>query len=484
MASNSGGIVKQSYNLIPLRHEENPFNDDDNEKLIPELLSREGPAVLYEDLDGDGIKDLLIGGANGRATRLLKGNSNGSFDNLRVEDFSRDSRYEDVSAATIDFDGDGDKDIYIASGGNVVRELDKALEDRLYLNNGNMEFRRIPLSLPHTNASVVAVADYNQDGFEDIFVGARSIPGSYGLSPYSFVLTNQGGMGVDIAYQHRFGMVTDADWVDYDNDDDLDLLLCGDWMPITILENDNKGELQFVSEDKNFPDHKGFWNTLEFVDLNQDGKLDILAGNMGTNTLFQADSAQSVKLYLGDFDENGTVDPLIFFNYFDRYMPLGSKDKILSQLPGLKKDFVSYEDFSQVSSFEQLLPEGADNLVETKEVNELRSMIFLSEGDHYRPIPFPEEAQMVDLKEILLVEEQNAIYYVGGNQELVAVRGNTMNSKAGRLAEFNKNSQTFLKSDWLDLPTGVNVRKIIPLGKGSYLIITNNDYPYVVNWLN
>ena len=274
-------INNQSFNLLPIRHQENSYNDDETEKLIPEKLSREGPAVLYEDLDADGIKDLLIGGASGQAARMLKGNTNGSFDNLEVNDFTKDARYEDVSAATIDFDGDGDRDIYIASGGGVARELDKVLEDRIYLNNGGMDFRRIPLSLPHTNASVVRVADFDEDGFEDIFVGARSIPRSYGLSPYSFILTNKGGAGVDIAYKHRFGMVTDAHWVDFDNDEDLDLILCGDWMPVTILENEGNGVMEFYSEDENFPSLSGFWNKLEFVDLNKDGQLDILAGKCG-----------------------------------------------------------------------------------------------------------------------------------------------------------------------------------------------------------
>lgn len=483
VASNVRAITRKNYNLFPIKHQENDFNDDENEKLIPEKLSREGPAVIYEDLDGDGVKDLLIGGAHGQATRLLKGKPDGSFDNLEVEDFSRDSRYEDVSAATIDFDGDGDKDIYIASGGSVARELDKVLEDRLYLNNGNMDFRRIPLSLPHTNASVVTVADYNQDGFEDIFVGARSVPGSYGLSPYSFVLTNQGGMGVDIAYQHRFGMVTDAQWVDIDNDKDLDLVICGDWMPVLILKNDGAGKLEFLSEEDGLPKLSGFWNTLAFTDLNQDGKLDILAGNIGTNTLFSANSEHPVKLYLGDFDENGTVDPIIFFYYFNRYVPLGSRDKFLTQLPGLKKDFVSYQDFSKVSSFEELLPNGEDQLVETKEVNELRSMLFLSEGDQYKAVPLPDHLQMVNVQDFYFDANQEILFYIGGNQELVAVRGNTMASKAGMLSGFSPSDASFSVDHWLDFPVHVDARTIVPLENGSGLIITNNGYPYLVDWL-
>lgn len=476
-------ISNRNFNLLPIEHIENEFNDDENEKLIPEKLSREGPAVLYEDLDDDGVKDLLIGGAHGQATRLLKGKADGSFENLTINEFKRDARYEDVSAATIDFDGDGDKDLYIASGGSIARELDKVLEDRLYLNNGGMEFRRIPISLPHTNASVVKVADFDEDGYEDIFVGARSIPGSYGLSPYSFLLTNKKGMGVDIAYQHRFGLVTDAQWIDYDGDDDLDLIICGDWMPVTILRNAGGGKLDFLPEEENFPALTGFWNTLEFADLNEDGKMDILAGNMGTNALFNADQAHPVKLYLGDFDENGAVDPLIFYYYFDRYVPLGSKDKILSQLPGLKRRFVSYQDFSEVSSFAELLPKGKDLLVETKEVNELRSMLFLSGDDQYQAIPLPDRLQTINLQDLVLDPNRNSIYYIGSNQELAAVQANAMSGRAGMIAEFDPSSGSFKQDRWLNFPTGLNARALIRLENGQGLVITNNDYPYLVDWL-
>lgn len=474
------GNLRKSFDIFPLQHTENDFNDDETEKLIPEKLSREGPAVLYEDLDGDGIKDLIIGGAHGHATRLLQGKKDGSFENLKVEDFSRDNRYEDVSVATIDFDGDGDKDLYIASGGSVSKELDKVLEDRLYLNNGGMNFLRIPLSLPHTNASIVAVADFDKDGFEDIFVGARSIPGSYGLSPYSFVLKNRGGTGVEIALQERLGMVTDAQWVDLGNDQDLDLVVCGDWMPLMVIENDGNGQLA-VSEAAGLPNLSGFWKTLAFGDFNQDGQLDIVAGNLGTNTILTANEEHPIKLYLGDFDDNGSVDPLIFYRYFNRYLPLGSKDKFVSQLPILKKNFVNYEDFSLVSSFEQLFPEGQDRLVETKEINELRSMLFLSGNDGYIAMPLPDRVQTGTVQDFYLDEEKGTIYYVASNQELSAVQGNAMDAKLGVAAKLDVATKTFMQDNWLPTPAGVNARAIVSLENGKHLMVTNNGYLYLVD---
>ncbi|MEL7249484.1 MAG: VCBS repeat-containing protein [Bacteroidota bacterium] len=471
-----------SFDQLPIQHLENDFNDDEKEKLIPELLSREGPAVLYEDLDGDGVKDLLLGGAHGYPPTLMQGKADGSFKPLTVNAFNQDARYEDVSAATIDFDGDGDRDIYITSGGSIAKELDKVLEDRLYLNNGNMDFRRIPISLPHTNGSVVKIADFDADGYEDIFVGARSIPGSYGLSPYSFLLKNRAGTGVDIAYQHRFGMVTDAEWVDYDNDDDLDLILCGDWMPITILQNAGNGEMEFLAEETDFPNLSGFWNTMAFADLNKDGKLDIIAGNMGTNALYTADAENPVRLYLGDFDANGFVDPLIFFRFFDRYIPLGSKDKFVSQLPSLKKTFVSYDEFAGVSSFEELLPESQDLLVETKTVDELRSMVFLSGADgQYEAVPLPEQLQMMTVQDLVIDGDSGQIHFVAGHQELVAVGGNAMDAKVGVLGDFDAESGTFRENRLINFAAGINARAMVPLDNGSGLIITNQDYPYVVD---
>jgi hypothetical protein len=479
MASVSGN---DNFNVLPVRHTENDYNDDEREKLIPEILSREGPAVLYEDLDGDGVKDLLLGGAHNSEATLLKGKPDGTFEKLTIEDFTTDARYEDVSAATIDFDGDGDRDIYITSGGSGGKELDKILEDRIYLNNGNMEFRRIPLSLPHTNGSVVTVADFDNDGFEDIFVGARSIPGSYGLSPYSFVLKNRGGTGVDIAYQERYGMVTDAQWIDLDGDKDLDLVMCGDWMPITILENDGTGQLTDRSEETPFSSRLGFWNTLAFADLNEDGQLDILAGNRGRNSLFTASEEAPVKLYLGDFDENGAVDPIIFFRYFNRYMPLGSKDKYISQLPGLRKTFVSYEDFSRVSSFAELFPKGEEQLVETKEVNELRSLLFLSQADGgYVAEPLPERLQTVTIQDFMVDAESGSIYYLTGDQELTAVQANASKGRLGVMESFDTATQGFKNDRWLAFPRKINPRKIVSLGGGNGLVVTNDGYLYLID---
>ena len=203
---------------------------------------------------------------------------------------------------------------------------------------------------------------------------------------------------------------------------------------------------------------------------------------MGTNTIFKVDKEHPVQLYLGDFDENGAVDPIIFSYYFDRYMPLGSLNKFFSQLPGLRKQFVTYEDYAKVSSFDELLPNGKDLLVETKMINELRSMVFLSKEGSYETIPLPDRLQTINVQDFFVDDVHGTIYCIGGNQELAAVLGNAMASKAVIINGFNPSTEGFNSDNWLNLPTGIDARSIIRLDNGSGLIITNNDYPYLVSW--
>ncbi len=461
---------------LELVHVEDIFNDDEKEKLIPFRLSAEGPAVIYEDLDGDGIKDMFLGAAKDQKASLLRGKRDGGFEKLENISLDRDAKYEDVSAATLDFDNDGDLDIYVVSGGNHVNELDKLLEDRIYLNNGEMSFRRIPLSLPHTNGSVVRTMDFDKDGYDDIFVGARSMPGFYGLSPYSFVLKNRQGVAVDIAYKQRLGMITDASWGDIDGDDDEDLIYCGDWMSISMLENVD-GELKMKMPD-GLKGMQGFWNALKLVDLNKDGKLDIVAGNIGNNTILQADSISAIKMYLGDFNENGTSEPLIFYKYFDRYIPLGSKDKLVSELPQLKKKFAVYNTFAQVEKFEELLPDGPEKLIESKQVNQMKSMIFLQEEAGFSKQALPELVQQSKVQAIEFDESSGSLYFLFNGYESVASLGSSPGHSGIRIGGYSEVDGSFSEEEILNLPPGLNARALLQTTEGDFYVICNNDHVY------
>lgn len=477
--------LKSSYNasVLAIRHEENKFFDENNEKLIPERLSSEGPAVIVADLNGDGIDDIFAGGARNQAARLYLGSKSGQFTLLKTPDFNTDAKYEDVDAALIDFDGDGDKDIYVVSGGGDAKELDKILEDRIYLNNGNGIFRRIPLSLPHTNGSCIAVGDFNKDGFEDIFVGARSIPGSYGLSPYSFVLKNQGGRGIEIAYKERYGMITDAKWTDLDGDKDLDLVMCGDWQSLITLENDGKGKLNDVSSKLGLDKFTGLWNTVHFFDFNNDGKMDILAGNAGLNHKWKASLTQPVKMYVGDFDGNGDSEPLIFYHYFSRYMPYASLPVLASQMPVLKKKFTSYESFKGVKGVEDLMSDYKEKMVEEKSITEMRSGVFVSSPKGYVFVPLPDLDQMSDIKSFV-TSPSNEILYVGNHHQYISENGKSSSNPGRVLGKFDASTSTFGIGNNLPLPIQLNPKKILKTNKGQYIVATNNDNIYLLDQVN
>ena len=314
---------------------------------MPERLSIEGPAYVSSDFNGDGVKDIFIGGAKLQSPKLLIQTSEGLFSEVNNLAFSQDSQFEDVDAAVFDFDQDGDMDIYVMSGGNEYVDGDPNLMDRLYINNGNAVFNKFPANLPSTNGGSISSADFNNDGYPDLFIGSRSIPGGYGLSPVSIIVksTPDTDSYFEVVAQSPLGMVTDSKYADINNDGIMDLVVIGDWMPISILigEGDNK----FTNQTTNYNLGKssGFWNTIEIVDINKDGKLDIIAGNSGLNHKWKANEEFPVKVYLDDFDENSSLDPIIFYNFFGDPVPFASRDKLVNSLPYLKKKFLKYNDF-------------------------------------------------------------------------------------------------------------------------------------------
>ena len=478
--TNEFAIQKENLvatSILPFLHEENGYFDDNTEKLIPERLSNEGPALLTSDLDGDGYVDIFIGGGRNSTAKLLFGRKDGSFDD-ESEQFFLDAKFEDIDAALIDFDHDGDQDIYVVSGGNDVKELDPLLEDRIYLNNGNRVFSRIPLSLPYTNGSCVEVADYNKDGFEDIFVGARSIPGSYGLKPYSFLLKNLQGRGVDIEFKQRLGMVTDAVWADLDGDQMLDLTVSGDYMPISILLNKIDGFVN-ATNDYGLSETNGLWNCLEAYDIDSDGDLDLLAGNAGMNHKWYDHDSTKVQLYIGDFDNNGSSDPIVFYHSFDKVIPFASLNGLLSHAPLLKKKFTSFEAFSKVSKMEDLFPNYKENMVEYSEVNQLVSGVFINIGNTFEFQPFPFSAQRSEINDFQVLEDGKLIY-VGNNKSNTSLLGPSLANSGGILSNYDSTKKGFKSEAQLPIPNALVAKELEILQDNKVIIATNQDYPYIL----
>ncbi len=472
--------VLAALSILPVKHLENKFEDYNADKLIPELLSREGPAVVYEDFNQDGKKDLFIGGARFQESRLLFQNENGFIEQKGNIDFKRDAKYEDVDAAVLDFDKDGDLDLYVISGGNDEKELDKQLEDRLYLNDGKGNLKRLPLSLPHTNGSSIAVGDFDKDGYDDLFIGARSIPASYGLSPFSFVLRNKKGLGIEITKKERFGMITHSQWADVDNDDDLDLVFCGDWMNIAVLENQGNGELLFKSEKLGLGQSSGLWNTFLLKDLNEDGQLDIIAGNAGTNFKWKASVEKPVKLYVLDMDKNGQSEPLIFHHYFSGYMPFMSLDELIAQVPSVRKQFNHYSDYAKVQDIKDFKLAKPEQIVEQREINELRSMVYLSHEGQYKGTPLPNTAQWSTIQGFA-INEIGELLFVGNHHDYLTELGKSTANSGGKFNRFNPATNMFEDYEALPLPQKLNTRSITPLGFDKYLISCNNSVQYILD---
>ena len=467
-----------SIRKFPFVHLENNFLDYEQEPLMPEKLSVEGPALVKADFNGDGLEDIFIGGAKHQSPELFLQKKDGTYFNKRGNDFNRDVIYEDVDVATFDLEKDGDLDLYVMSGGNESIEGNPYLEDRVYINDGNANFSRLIAPMIKTNGGSVSSGDFDGDGFDDLFIGNRSMSRGYGLSPYSFILKNNGKGSFSIIKKERLGMVTDSQWVDLDDDNKLDLVVVGDYMPITVYSY--KGDSTFVNDTKKYHlEHtSGMWNSVLVADIDSNGKKDIIAGNAGLNFKFKATKERPVKIFIDDFDDNGQVDPIIFYDFFGHYVPFASKDKLAGQIPSLKKKFLSYTKFSKISGIEDLTGKAEKDILEIKKIEELRSMLYLNIGDDTKEMPLPKQAQMSSIEDIIIDSTNNKrrIIFVGNYLDYTTELGQS-NGNSGGVISF---SDKFDSYSSLPLPRNLNARRIIKLNENEFLVVANDDNSYII----
>ena len=329
-----------------IEHQENPFVDFDVERLLPHMLSREGPCLATADVNGDGRQDFFMGGAAGEEGKIFLQKSGGDFEQSTQPVLVKDKELEDVAAAFFDVDKDGDPDLLVGSGGYQYDAGSSLLRTRLYLNDGKAHFTEgQSLNDISVNAGCIAISDFDKDGYMDVFVGGRAISGQYGKPARSFLLHNEKGKLIDVtpAMLKEPGMVTDATWTDINKDGYPDLMIVGEWMPVTFFIN-KKGKLESKIE---VPNSSGWWSTIVPVDLDKDGNMDFVLGNWGLNSRFRASKDKPMRLYVNDFDGNGTGESIITY-----YWPEGksfvypSKSDLTSQLPTLRKRFLYYKDFA------------------------------------------------------------------------------------------------------------------------------------------
>lgn len=329
---------------IHFRHEDNYYTDLKTTRTLPHDPSKVGPALATGDINGDGWEDFFIGGNQGQKGQFFLQDHLGKFS---AREFPLDSNYQDVDALLFDADQDGDQDLYVVSGGTFNVQNRTVYQDRLYLNDGQGNFQPAPDRLPEINASgsCVRSSDIDGDGDQDLLVGGRVEPGRYPYAARTYLLENQEGYFKDITPPslREPGMVTDALWADVNGDQREDLVLVGEWMPISVFENiDGQLHPLDIRIDGQANKTEGWWMHINAADLDQDGDLDFLVGNMGLNSKLKASPTEPVRLYAKDFDENGAIDPLLSCFVQGQEHLIHERDLLIDQIPGMKRRFPDY----------------------------------------------------------------------------------------------------------------------------------------------
>jgi hypothetical protein len=340
--------------FIDFKHKENKFVEFTRETLLPHMLSTEGPGAAVGDVNGDGREDIFIGGGKWQTSRLFLQTAKGTFQSSNQNVFSRDSVQEEVDASFFDADLDNDQDLLVVTGGNEFTGTSPSLKPKLYRNDGKGNFSDSQ-GLPdlYITGSSASIADYDHDGDTDIFIGVRTIPYKYGIEPDNYLLQNDGkGNFSDVTANaapslKSFGFIKHSAWADIDRDQDLDLLIAAEWKPITILINTNGKFTPLKESGLEFT--QGWWNHLSVADFDEDGDVDIIAGNQGLNAALKTSRSAPVKMYVSDFDKNGSVEQVVTHIVRNKEYPYYTRDEMVKQMPALKKKYLSFTKYASAT---------------------------------------------------------------------------------------------------------------------------------------
>lgn len=413
--------IRSIESLFQFKHRENNAVDFNKEQLLPEMCNNEGPKIASADINKDNITDFYIGGAKGQVGTLYLSRDNGSYDQI-TKPFQLNINSEDTDAVFFDSDNDGDLDLYVTSGGKSFSKFDYALNDRLYINEGNghlkinLESLKFPGSI---STSTVSVSDYDGDGDNDLFIGERFKVNIYGTPTSGYILENKGNNDFEVQQLEGLkdiGLITDSHWADINSDGVKDLIISGEWMPISIFINNN-GQLVNETEAYGLSDTSGLWKTIEVKDIDNDGKVDIIAGNKGENSFYKP----GMRMYLSDFDNNGTIEQIICQKRDDDYYPIVDRDELVAQLAGLKQKLLYYKDYSD-ATIKSIFSKDQLKKAIILDVKMLNTAIFLNKNKTFVSQKLPNEIQYSNVSAIETIDvDKDGVLDIlfGGNQFLI-----------------------------------------------------------------
>ena len=478
---------------LPFVHHENHFVDFDRERLIPKLLSTEGPFMAVSDVNGDGLQDAFIGGAKDQPGQLLLQQRNGSFVPSSERVFEQDRISEDLGAVFLDATGNGHPDLYVVSGGNEFSDMAPALQDRLYLNDGQGNFRKAEGHLPASNVSGsrVVAHDFDDDGDTDLFIGGRVVPWRYGLDPNSVLLRNDGrGRFRDVTQElapelAHVGMVTDALWQDVDGDGRADLIVVGEWMPIAIFRSAGGGKLEPLNVPGLEKSH-GWWNRIVAGDFTGDGRTDFVVGNLGLNTRLRAAEDEPATMHVKDFDGNGFVDQILSVYDNGVSYPLLLRDDLIKALTFLKARYLNYEDYAEQTVTDIFAAEDLEDAVVKKAYTFATALVRNNGDGSFTLVPLALEAQIAPVYGILardLDRDGKLDLLLAGNFDGVRPEIGRMSASHGLVLRGNGDG-TFVPvrpaESGFVAPGQARDIRTIATSRGELFVVTrNNDRPLV-----
>ncbi len=433
----------------PIAHQDVKLeiNDFYRQPLLVNPLSFSGPCLVKADVNGDGLEDVFVGGGKDQASELYLQLKGGNFSKKATPAFAADAASQVTDAVFFDANGDGVPDLYIAHGGYAdFAPNDARFQDKLYLNDGQGNFTPSPNALPKmlTSTGAICAGDFTGDGKPDLFVGGRVVPGRYPETPESYLLVNDGKGNFTNQTARisptlaKIGLVTDAASTDLNGDGKADLVIVGEWMPITVFIQEN-GKLTNKTKDYFDKEYKGWWNTLLVDDLNGDGKPDLVAGNQGLNSQVRASDKEMAALHYKDFDGNGTIDPILSFYVQGKNYPYITRDELVMQMSSMGARYPDYKSYADVTLNDLF---SAPELKDAGKLaaNYLQTACFINAGNKFQRKELPLETQFSPVFAIASLD-----YDQDGKQDLLL--GGNISQGRLRLGKYDANYGLLLKGD-------------------------------------